>query len=94
MPRGGKRVGAGRPKGARDTTTQELKQTLTETARGYTKDAIDALVDIMQNPKNPAAARVSAANSVLDRGHGKAATADVEKGQTVVINLSSDDAKL
>ena len=31
-----------------------------------------ALVNVLSHPNTPAAARVSAANAILDRGHGKA----------------------
>ena len=41
-------------------------------ARSYTKAAIKTLVGIMQQPKAPPAARVMAANALLDRGWGKA----------------------
>jgi len=42
-------------------------------ARSYTESAIKTLAGIMQQPEAPEAARVSAANSLLDRGWGKAA---------------------
>jgi hypothetical protein len=41
-------------------------------ARAHTEKAINALVGIMNQPKAPAAARVSAAQVLLDRGWGKA----------------------
>jgi hypothetical protein len=41
-------------------------------ARKYTNKAIATLVDIMGAPNAPPAARVLAANSLLDRGWGKA----------------------
>jgi Family of unknown function (DUF5681) len=40
-------------------------------ARAHTADAIAALVSIAENPKANDSARISAANSLLDRGHGK-----------------------
>jgi hypothetical protein len=40
-------------------------------ARAYSADAIKTLSDIMNNPKAPAAARISAASALLDRGYGK-----------------------
>lgn len=46
-------------------------QNLKELARSYTSDALDTLTAIMGNEKAPEAARVSAANSILDRGWGK-----------------------
>lgn len=42
-------------------------------ARAHTETAINTLVGIMNQPEAPHAARVSAANSILDRGWGKAA---------------------
>jgi hypothetical protein len=42
-----------------------------ELARAHTGEAIETLVSIMTNPKSAPAARVSAANSLLDRGYGK-----------------------
>ncbi|MGC2774717.1 MAG: hypothetical protein WA418_03670 [Bradyrhizobium sp.] len=40
-------------------------------ARSHTKTAINALVGVMRSPKATHAARVSAANAILDRGWGK-----------------------
>ena len=42
-------------------------------ARSHTKAAINVLVKIMQSKDATPAARVSAANAILDRGWGKAA---------------------
>src|SRR6476660_5591312 len=42
-----------------------------ELARKHTAKAIETLVSIMDNPKAAPAARVSAANALLDRGYGK-----------------------
>ena len=43
-------------------------------ARENTAEALQTLVEVMQNADTPPAARVSAANSLLDRGYGKATT--------------------
>lgn len=40
-------------------------------ARSYTDSAIKTLVGVMQQPDAPAAARVTAAQALLDRGWGK-----------------------
>lgn len=40
-------------------------------ARGHTEAAIRVLAGIMNEPDAPHAARVAAANSILDRGWGK-----------------------
>jgi hypothetical protein len=44
-------------------------------ARQHTARAIAVLAGIMDEPKAPMAARVAAANSLIDRGWGKAAQA-------------------
>lgn len=64
---GGKRPGAGRKKGAVNKVTRELK----ELAGEYTEEAIQTFVAVMQDPEAPAAARVAAADKLLDRSHGK-----------------------
>lgn len=49
-----------------------------EAAKEYTDKALNTLVEVMQDVTAPAAARVSAANGVLDRAHGKpSASVDV-----------------
>lgn len=68
--RGGKRPGAGRPKGRRDTATIEQKATIEELARSHSSIAIQVLVTIATSGESEAA-RVSAANAILDRGYGK-----------------------
>jgi hypothetical protein len=42
---------------------------LSALARGYAKEAIEALADELQNGKG--ASRISAANAILERGFGK-----------------------
>lgn len=42
-------------------------------ARGHTEAAINTLAGVMNQPDAPHAARVAAANSLLDRGWGKPA---------------------
>ena len=53
--------------GGRPKVVAEVK----ELARAHTGEAIQTLVSIMSNPKSAPAARVSAANALLDRGYGK-----------------------
>ena len=51
-----------------------MSKTITEIrsmARSHTKTAINTLVGVMRSPKATHAARVSAANAILDRGWGK-----------------------
>lgn len=68
--RGGKRPGAGRPAGRKDKATVEQLATIEELARSHTEVALNALVKIAGSGQSEAA-RVSAANHLLDRGYGK-----------------------
>lgn len=68
--RGGKRPGAGRPKGSRNRLTEQRKATLREMAMEHVPVAIAALAEVAQTGTD--AARVAAANSLLDRAFGKA----------------------
>lgn len=70
MRRGGKRAGAGRPSGRKNKATVAQKLTLEELARTHTDTALAVLVEVAQHGQSEAA-RVSAANSILDRGYGK-----------------------
>ncbi len=65
---GGARPGAGRPKGVPNKANADLKAA----AQAYTDEALATLAKIMKDEKQPGPARVSAANALLDRGHGKA----------------------
>jgi hypothetical protein len=69
MAKGGKREGAGRPPGSANKVTADVR----EAAQAFTTDAISTLAEIMKSVEHPAAARVSAASALLDRGHGKPA---------------------
>lgn len=75
--RGGKRSGAGRPQGRRNRATVAHKLTLEELARSHTEVALGVLVEIAQRGQSEAA-RVSAANAILDRGYGKPRQIDPE----------------
>jgi hypothetical protein len=70
MARGGKRPGAGRPKGRKDKATIAHLGTLEDLARSHTRSALTTLVVIAEKGESEAA-RVSAANALLDRGYGK-----------------------
>jgi hypothetical protein len=66
-----------------------MSKTITEIrsiARSYTRNAINVLVGIMRSKDATAAARVSAANAILDRGWGKPAQA-IENGDDGAIEL-------
>jgi predicted ArsR family transcriptional regulator len=66
MARGGKREGSGRPKGAYNKATVDIR----EAAQQYTQEALETLLSVMREG-DTSSARAAAANSVLDRGHGK-----------------------
>lgn len=61
-------------------------------ARKHTESAINCLAGIMNKTNAPEAARVSAANSLLDRGWGKAVQAitgpDGEDGLPTAIQIN------
>ena len=57
---------SGNPSG-RPKVVKEVR----DLARKHTKDALQALVGIMDDTQAAPAARVAAANSLLDRGYGK-----------------------
>ena len=65
--RGGARAGAGRKPGI----VSQAKMTLAEQSRVYGPDLIKALYQIAMDEEAPPNARVSAANSILDRAYGK-----------------------
>ena len=68
--RGGYREGAGRPAGATNKSSPEQSQRLSELAKTYTEEALETLVDVARNGRTDAA-RVSAANALLDRAFGR-----------------------
>lgn len=64
---GGARPGAGRKPGK----VSKAKMALSESAKKYGQEALKVLVDVAKDDQQPAAARVSAATAILDRGYGK-----------------------
>ena len=71
--------------GGRPKAVEEVQ----ELARELTTEAISILREIMRNTKAPPAARVSAANAILDRGHGKPPQT-IDANNTNVIYAVSD----
>ena len=72
MARGGFREGAGRPTASTNKSSPEQSQRLSELVKTYTEEALETLVDVARNGRTDAA-RVSAANALLDRAYGKPA---------------------
>jgi hypothetical protein len=67
MPRKPTGNPTGRPPGSTNRQPLDVK----EAAKEFTSDALETLASIMRDVEQPAAARVSAAGHILDRGHGK-----------------------
>ena len=66
-----------------------MPRTITEIrslARSHTRTALNVLVGVMRSKDATAAAKVSAANSILDRGWGKA-TQPLEGGNEGALEL-------
>lgn len=59
-------------------------------AREHTESALETLVKIMEDKKAPAAARAAAANSLLDRGYGRATT-PIESSGTIEVRPQMSD---
>lgn len=70
MAAGGKRKGAGRPKGVVNRVTVEARATISEMAKAYTDIALEALATIAQRGDSESA-RVSAAVALLNRAYGQ-----------------------
>ena len=75
---GGRRRGAGRPRGAVGRQDRVLRTSSASVARKHTEAAIATLAMIMKDEGEPAAVRVHAANDVLDRGYGRPPTQSIE----------------
>ena len=81
--RGGARPGAGRKPGVPNKATAELK----DLAREYTTSALETLANIMVDGESEAA-RVSAANAILDRGYGKPSQT-IDAGENITNMLAA-----
>ena len=68
---GGRRRGAGRPRGAMGRRGGVLHASLASLARNHTEEAITTLASIMKDKRAPAMARIKAAAELLNRGHGR-----------------------
>ncbi len=79
MARGGMREGAGRPKGSRSAATRQVQERISDLAKQHSDTAVKALASIAENGVSEAA-RVSAANSLLDRAYGKPVQAMAHSG--------------
>jgi hypothetical protein len=57
---------------APEVSNAQRRRDLVELARKYVPEAVETLRDIMRNPDSPAAARISAATTLIERAEGKA----------------------
>lgn len=69
MPVGGARPGAGRKPGVVSAAKRELQSM----AKDHAERALQVLAEVMESAESDAA-RVAAANAILDRGYGKPVT--------------------
>lgn len=78
--RGGKRPGAGRPRGRANIASKEELRDLEKLAKPHAALALRTLVKICRHGKSESA-RATAANSLLDRGWGKPRQAVEHSGE-------------
>lgn len=93
---GGRRPGAGRKPGSRTRATGPDLDTITQMCRKLAPEMIEVLRSIARDPL-AGAARATAANSLLDRGFGRAPQAIEHSGTTyqrVTLELSDEDRAL
>jgi hypothetical protein len=83
----------GRPKRPATIEARRIFRDVADAARERTQDAIDTLFAIMKDPKAPAAARISAAQAILDRGYGKPAQAIEVNAEPDLTHVSDEDLK-
>ena len=74
------------------STTDQLTD-VRDVARQHTRAAVTTLVSVMEDKKAPAAARVTAASALLDRGYGKAVQ-HIEANVNVYDSLSFDEQRI
>lgn len=77
--RGGRRQGAGRPRGAKSATTLEIEAA----AKEHAGDALKALVAVAKSGSTESS-RVAAAIAILDRGYGRPRQAIQHSGAMAV----------
>jgi hypothetical protein len=87
-PRGGKREGAGRPRGP--TAFKHLH----DLARSRTEEAIGTIAGMMNDASNPARLQLDAANAILDLGWGKPRKAEVVEQEDCLTTLAPPDQRL
>ena len=92
---GGKRMGSGRPPGSLNKSSIDQAQRLSNLAKVHSEDAIATLLDVARNGRTDAA-RVSAANALLDRGYGRPSIQETPEGMgvnPVIITIVKPDER-
>jgi hypothetical protein len=92
---GGKRMGSGRPAGSLNKSSIDQAQRLSNLAKVHSEDAIATLLDVARNGRTDAA-RVSAANALLDRGYGRPSIQETPEGMgvnPVIITIVKPDER-
>ena len=96
VAKGGKREGAGRKKGVARLSTERQRWRLAEMAKEHSPAALRVLVELVMDVGVSPDSRIKAANSILDRGYGKAvqgvAITGLEDGP-VLITIGGEDQK-
>ena len=87
-PRGGKREGAGRPRGP--TAFKHLR----DLAQSGTEEAVLTIADMMNDKSNPARLRLAAAKAILERGWGKPRKAEVVEQEDFLTTPDPPDQRL
>jgi hypothetical protein len=70
-PHGGRRPGAGRPRGSVSRQNGPLRASLASLARRYGEEAIRTLVTVMRDKHAPGMARLNAVVELSNRGYGR-----------------------
>ena len=91
MPRGGRRPGAGAKKGA--PRRKPISGALARDFRPLSGKALQTLVNTLDDPTATAAAKVSAAIAVLDRGWGRPTERHEHVSLSAVAELSDDELR-
>jgi len=87
-PHGGKREGAGRPRGP--TAFKHLR----ELAQSGTEEAIGTIADMMNDESNPARLRFAAIKVILERGWGKPPKGEVVEQEDFLTTPDPPDQRL
>ena len=83
--------------GGRPIAVLDDGRTLADVAREHTSEAIETLAKIMRDADQSGAARVSAANAILDRGWGRPKQeldVDVRNDQAIVDAIRAGHARV